>query len=159
MTAQTGKTYVSMGPAPHTYAFIAPLPEASAMTGPAGGILQTSAGSLVWATSGQCPTSFWGVAQGSGQNLLTDGAKDNAAFRFQQGPGHEFIGVLAGTLGTANIGATAAISIYSNQYAILTTGTGVSNSSTVRVQRAAPPFVIGDVNALVYFIPLDAAIQ
>lgn len=158
MTAQTGKTYVPMQPV-RREAFMQPLPEASAQTHPAGAILQTSSGSLISASSNACPTSFWGVAAAAGANSATHGAKNANNFRFQQGPGHEFSGVLAGTLGTANIGATAAISVYSNGFATLTTGTGVSNSSTVRVMRPAPGWNIGDVNAIVYFIPLDAAIQ
>lgn len=159
MVALTGKTNAPAQPTPHAYVLNTPLPEASAQTFPIGAFLATSAGSLVGAATGGCPTSFYGVAASSGQNLATDGAKPCSNFRFQTGPGFEFQMPLAGVLGTANILGTAAVSINSAGVPILTTGTGVSNSSTVVVQRPAPGWNIGDTNAIVYFIPLQAALQ
>lgn len=156
--AQTGITNVPMSPAPHPYAFVQPLPEVSGQTFPHGCIVQQTAGSLAGTGTGVL-TSFWGVAVNNGQDLATDGAAKCAAFRFQKGPGHEFIGVLVGVLGTAHMGGTAAVSQNSAGIAVLTFGTGVSASSSVRIQRPAPGWAIGDENALVYFIPLDAAIS
>jgi len=158
--ASTGKTYVGMGPWPSTYAHLSPLPEKSAQSHPAGAILQTSSGSLISASSNACVTSMWGIAVAAGDDSATNGAVNAQCFRFEQGK--EYIGVFAGVLGTANVGgsaATAAISVYSNGYPTLTTGTGVSNSSLVRVQRPVPGWAVGDTNPLVIFIPLDAALQ
>lgn len=162
--ATTGKTSIPVEPATRKVgAKMLGIPEASALTYPKGDLMIRSGGFLTPAATGVVSTGIVGFAARTGQNGASDGAKKGSVWKAQKNEPYKI--VLAGTWTETLRGATGALSRGSGASigAIrVTTGTAVSASSGGYIQDALDwdngSVANGDVNAVVLFIPADAAI-
>ena len=162
--ATTGKTSIPVEPASRKVgAKLLGVPEASALTYPKGDLMIRSGGFLTPAATGCVSTGMVGFAARSGQNGTSDGAKKGSIWKIQHD--QAFKVVLGGTWTETLRGATCAISRGSGASigAIrATTGTAVSASSCGWIVDGLDwdngPLANGDVNAVVLFVPADAAI-
>jgi hypothetical protein len=160
MTALTGRTSIPLEPGPRkTGAKVLGLPEASAATYPAGCLVIKSAGYIQMHTTGSVSTDLYGVAAYSGGSGSADGAKKAKVFRFTGGKDDIFKGVLSGTFAATNRGATAALVQNTAGAVVLVTAASASDSSAARIIKEAPGFTVGDVNPVVYWVPLSAKVQ
>jgi len=157
-TAITGRTSIVGEPAQRkTGAKMQPCPEASSQTYPRGALLIKSAGFVNMHTTSFVSVSLYGLAARSGRNGTADGDKNANVWRFQAD--QPFKMAMSGTFTATNRGATAALSQNTAGVCFLVTASSASDSSVVRIIDAVPPFTVGDVNPVVYFVPLTAKIQ
>lgn len=162
--ATTGKTSIPVEPSARKVgAKLIGSPEASALTYPKGDIAVRSAGFVQPAATGCVSTGIVGFFASTGGNGASDGAKKASIWKAQHD--QAFKVVLGGTWTETLRGATCALSRGSGASigAIrATTGTAVSASSCGWIQDGLDwdngPLQNGDVNAVVLFVPADAAI-
>jgi hypothetical protein len=158
--ATTGKTSTIPRPARRKVgAIVNSLPEVSAATWPIGAFLIRTAGSIRMGVTGTVQsTGLAGMACNTGQSLTANGLAKAAFYAFEQGRPIKM--TLPGTwTGSAHRGVTAGITMNTAGVVVLQTTAGGCFTIDKEVEWDNGVAVAdGDVNVVVYAIPLDAAI-
>lgn len=158
--ATTGKTSTPPRPAQRkTGAEVGSLPEVSAATWPIGAVLIRTAGSVRMGVTGTVQsTGILGFAAATGQSLTTNGIKRGVFYKLEQGKKYKM--TLGGTFtGSAHRGITAGITMDTAGAVVLqTTAGGCFTIDKESEWDTGVAVADGDVNVVVYAVPLDAAI-
>lgn len=164
MAAITGATAIAPKPSRRkTGARVKYLPEFSALTHPIGALLIRTAGSIKTGVTGiDQSTGILGFAISSGQNLATttvSGQKKCAYFAAEHGQMYEAVFQTTWTA-SRDRGKTACLSMNTAGVVFVSTAAGSTCISVIDAKDWDNGVVVqdGDVNPVVYFIFIDAAI-
>lgn len=133
------------------------LPEASSQTYPRGALLIRSANLIKMHTTSNVSVNLYGIAARSGGNATADGIKKALVYRFKAD--EAFKVAASGSVASGLLGSTGALSQDTAGKVFLITAAAASDSSVVRILDYAEGAVSGDVNPVMYVVPITAKIQ